>query len=166
MTIDTLKRAAMLILLCLAQALVFNHIHLFDCATPLLYVYFALVLPRNYPKWAALLWCFALGLAVDVFSNTPGLAAGSMTLIAMLQPYLLELFVPRDAVENLKCSARTLGAGKFFALAFMLTLVYCLVYFSLELFSFFDWKQLLMNIGGSLVITLILMMTLDSVRQP
>ena len=51
--------------LVLAQALVFNYIHLFGYATVLLYVYFVVMFPRNYPRWAILLWSFFLGLSAD-----------------------------------------------------------------------------------------------------
>ena len=91
MTIDSLRRLLAFVLFFLAQALVLNRIQLFHCATPLLYVYFVVMFPRAYPRWAALLWSFALGLTVDMFSNTPGVAAASMTLIGFLQPYLIEL---------------------------------------------------------------------------
>ena len=40
MAIDLIKRITLFVSLCLVQALVLNQIHLFDCATPLLYVYF------------------------------------------------------------------------------------------------------------------------------
>ena len=88
--------------LSLAQVLVFNHIHLFGYATLLLFVYFVVMFPRNYPRWAMLLWSFFLGLFADLFSNTPGIAAASLTLIAFAQPYLLDLFIPREAPENMR----------------------------------------------------------------
>jgi rod shape-determining protein MreD len=74
----------------------------------MLYIFFVITFHRNTPKWALLLWSFALGLAIDVFSNTPGLASGSMTLIGIIQPYLLELFVPRDSIDDLEISTTTL----------------------------------------------------------
>ena len=80
MAIDALRRALIFVVLCLTQVLVFNHIHLFSYATVLLYVYFVVMFPRNYPRWAILLWSFFLGLAVDMFSSTPGMAAASLTL--------------------------------------------------------------------------------------
>ena len=92
MSIEVFKRLGWFVVLCLAQVLILNYIHLFDIAIPLLYVYFTITFRRGMPKWVILLWSFALGLAIDVFSNTPGLASGSMTLIAVIQPYLLELF--------------------------------------------------------------------------
>ena len=100
MAIDTLRRALVFVVLCLVQALVFNHIHLFGYATILLYVYFVVMLPRNYPRWAALLWSFALGLSVDMFTNTPGMAAAALTLTGFLQPYLLQLFRPAIIVHK------------------------------------------------------------------
>ena len=83
MAIELLNRLIMFVALWLAQVLILNRIHLFDVATPLLYVFFVITFRRSSPKWQFLLWCFALGLLIDVFSNTPGLAAGSMTLMLL-----------------------------------------------------------------------------------
>lgn len=165
MPIDTLRRALIFVVLCLAQALVFNHIHLFGYATVLLYVYFVVMLPRNYPRWAALLWSFAMGLCVDMFSNTPGMASASLTLTAFIQPSLLELFVPRESPENMKSSVSTLGYAKFLTLAFILVLIHCLVFFTIESFSFFNWLHWSLSIVGTTLLTLLLLMTLESVRR-
>ena len=84
MNMDNLHRLLVFLLLLLAQVLVLNHIQLFHCATPLLYVYLVLHFRRNYPQYAVLLWSFFLGLAVDSFANTPGVAAVFMTFIALI----------------------------------------------------------------------------------
>lgn len=165
MLLDTLQRLFFFALFVLAQGLVLNRIQLFHCATPLLYVYFAIIFPRNYPQWAMLLWCFMLGLCIDMFANTPGLAAASVTFIALLQPYLLQLFLPRDADEHMPTSAATLGFGKFATLATILVLLFCLVFFALEAFNFYDWQQWLLSVGGSALLTLVLIFTLESLRR-
>jgi rod shape-determining protein MreD len=165
MAIDALRRALIFVVLCLTQVLVFNHIHLFGYATVLLYVYFVVMFPRNYPRWAILLWSFFLGLAVDMFSSTPGMAAASLTLTGFLQPYLLELFLPREAPENMKSALLTLGFTKFLTLASILVFVQCLLFFTIESFSFFNWLQWLLNVIGSTVLTLVLLMALESVRK-
>ena len=54
MSIDLVKRLATFVVLVLVQGLVFNHIHLFNCATPLLYIIMVLHFRRNHPKWAVL----------------------------------------------------------------------------------------------------------------
>ena len=156
MAIDALKRLALFIILCLAQVLVLNRMHLFGYATPLLYIYFVLLFPRNYPKWALLLWCFSLGLVNDTFSNTPGVGCASLTLIAAIQPYYLEFFVPRDAIENFEPTLRSLGFGKYTFYSMPLVLLYCLVFFALEAFNFFNWEQWLLSAVASTALTAVL----------
>ena len=165
MSVEFFKRLGWFVVLCLVQVLILNHIHLFDLAIPLLYVYFTITFQRGTPKWMILLWSFALGLAIDVFSNTPGLASGSLTLIAVIQPYLLELFVPRDSAENLEVSISTLGIGKFMIFSAVLLVVYCLAFFALEAFSFFNWQYWLACAGASSLLTFVLMMAIESVRK-
>lgn len=164
MSVEFFKRLGWFVVLCLVQVLILNHIHLFDLAIPLLYVYFTITFQRGTPKWMILLWSFALGLAIDVFSNTPGLASASLTLIAVIQPYLLELFVPRDSAENLEVSISTLGIGKFMIFSAVLLVVYCLAFFALEAFSFFNWQYWLACAGASSLLTFALMMAIESVR--
>jgi rod shape-determining protein MreD len=165
MAIDTLRRAGIFLALCLTQALVLNHIHLFNYATPLLYVYFVLIFPRNYPKWAILLWSFVLGLSIDMFANTPGVASASLTLVALLQPYLLELLLPRDATEKMKSSAKELGTGRFLLLTTVLVFIYCLVFFTLETFNFFNWVNWLICIVSSAILTIVLIMAIENIRR-
>ena len=109
---ETVNRITMFVVLLLAQVLILNHIHLFQIATPLLYVYFVLTFSMDTPKWVILTSSFGLGLLVDIFTNTAGMAAGCMTLIAMLQPYLLHALAPRDAGDNMPSSATSLGLIK------------------------------------------------------
>ena len=165
MSIDIIKRLALFFVLSVIQILFLNHLRLFGVATPMLYILFVITFKRNTPKWIILLWSFALGLAIDVFSNTPGLAAGSMTLIAIIQPYLLELFVPRDSVEGLEISTATLGISKYFTFSTIITVIYCLVFFALEAFSFYDWIHGLACAGSSAFLTLIIIMTIERVRK-
>jgi rod shape-determining protein MreD len=165
MTIDTLKRILIFLTLCLSQALVLNRIQLFHCATPLLYVYFVIAFPRSFPKWAALLWSFSMGFIIDVFSNTPGVATASLTLLGLLQPYLLELFLPRNAEEDIHSSAASLGWANFVKLSSLLVVIYCFTFFSLEAFNFFNWMQWLAFAAGSSVLTLLFIITLESVRK-
>jgi rod shape-determining protein MreD len=156
MTIDLLKRAGWFVVFVLVQAIVLGRIHLFHCATPLFYVYFVTQFPRNYPKWGILLWAFAMGLTTDMFANTPGVSSASLTLIGALQPYLLMLFLPREPEEHHPSSAAGLGWAKFVLLVLIITLLYCLVFFTLEAFSFFNWQHWIESVGGSTVLTTIL----------
>lgn len=165
MGIDVIKRIVLFVVLLVMQALVLNHVHLFDCAIPLLYVYLVLLFPRNFPKWALLLWSFALGLCADTFTNTPGLAAASATLMGMAQPFVLEFFVPRDSADDLEPGMRSLGMASFIYYTVILVLLFCLAFFSLEAFSFFNWQQWLLNVGSSTVLTVVLILVIENVRK-
>lgn len=165
MATDILRRIILFIVLCLVQGLVLNHINLLGCATPLLYVYMALTFPRGYPRWAELLWCFFLGLSVDTFTNTPGVAAASMTLVGVLQPYILELFMQRDSEENFKPSLLTMGYMSYIYYMLLLLLIYCLTYYSLEMFTFFNWLEWAKCVVGSMLITAVLVFVIEHLRR-
>lgn len=165
MNIEFFKRLLLFFVLLLVQVLVLNHIVLFDCATPLLYVYFVVSFQRGYPRWAILLYSFLLGLCVDIFANTPGVAATSLTFVGLLQPYVLELFMQRDDDENFRPSIRTMGSLTFFYYSLLLTLVYCVAFFALESFCFFNWLQWLLSVGGSFVLTEVLLFVVDGLRK-
>ena len=165
MSIDSLKRAVLFVAFVLAQALVLGRIHLFHCATPLLYVYFVTLFPRNYPKLGVLTWAFVMGLAVDIFSNTPGLAAASLTAVAAIQPYFFALFVPRDAVETMEPSLLNLGPTKYIYYIVTLVTIYCLLFFTLELFNFDNPLEWLMSVLGSIIVTLALIFTFEIAKR-
>jgi rod shape-determining protein MreD len=165
MNIDSIKRIVIFLSLCLVQVLMFNRIQLFGCATPLLYVYYVILFPRDYPKWSILLQSFALGMVIDTFSNTPGVAMGALTLIGALQPYLLNLFVLNEAEEGTKSSASSMGKWKFVSYASLMTFIYTIAFFTLETFSFFNWIHWLACVFGSTCITLVLIFSLESIRK-
>lgn len=165
MNIDFLHRIGVFVALLVVQVLILNHVHLFNVATPLLYVYIALHFSPDYPRWGVLLWCFAMGLLVDMFSNTLGVAAASMTLVGLVQPSLLKLFLPRDADEGLVPSMNTLGPGKFVPYVLILTFIYMVAFFSLDSFNFFNWELWLVDIFGSWALTMVLILVMEHFRR-
>ena len=165
MTIDFLRRLFVCIIVCLLQVLVFNRIFLFDVAMPLMVVYFIIAMPRGYPRWGTLLWSFFLGLTVDMFRNTPGVTAAALTIVGMVQPYLIELFLPRDAEPDIKSSARSLGGWHFLSLAAILVVIFSLVFFALEAFTFGAWLWCLECAGASALLTIALIMAFETVRK-
>lgn len=162
---DSLKRLLAAVLLCVAQVLILNNIHLLGYATPLLYIYIVLLFPRDSPRWAMLLWAFAIGLVVDTFSNTPGVAAATMTLLAMLRPALLEPFVPRDSEPTLTPGYHSLGVGRFICYVTLASLLYCMVFFALAIFDTAALMQWLRCTAGSTVLTAALLLALVSAAR-
>jgi rod shape-determining protein MreD len=165
MALVLLHRVTMFLILLAAQVLILNHVHLLDVAMPLLYIYFAITFRRGFPRWIILLSCFFMGLIVDMFSSTPGLAAGTMTLVGFIQPFLVERTAPRDSAEDMEISVATMGFGGFAFLSGVITAIYCLVFFTLEAFSFFEWLVWLERIIASSLLTWILILAIESVRS-
>ena len=165
MSIDFLKRLGTFLTLCFLQVMLLNHIHLFGFATPLPYIAFVLHFPRSYSKNAILLWSFAMGLVIDIFGNTAGVAATSLTLMGALQPYLQLLFLPHDSEEDQRPSVKALGARSYFFYLFPFTLLYCLLFFSLEMLSFFNWFYWLKCVLGSTVLTMLLIWIFELMRR-
>ena len=79
----------------------------------ILYIYLILKFESDTPRNALMLWAFFLGLAVDVFSDTPGMNAAATVLLAFLRPTFLRLFVPRDTLDTLVPAIRTMGILPF-----------------------------------------------------
>lgn len=165
MSIDFVKSLAWFLVLVLAQVFVLNHIHLFGIATPLLYIYFIFLFRRNFPHWAILLSGFIMGMVIDTFTNTPGVSSASLTLIAAIQPYVLRPFVPRDSADDLVPGISALGFGQYFWYSITLTLIYCFIFFTLEMFTFFNFVYWLECIGGSTLLTWLLLLVIEHVRS-
>ena len=100
------------------QVLVLNHIHLFGVATPLLYVYFILNFSYNYPRWASMLWAFIMGIIIDIFSNTPGIASASLTLLAAIQPHILRPFIMHDDTSDIEPNITVLTYSRYICLLY------------------------------------------------
>ncbi len=153
------------VVMLVVQALLLNNIHLFGCSTPLLYVYVILMARRDFPRWGLLLFGFLLGLGVDMFSNTPGVGACSMTLLAFVQPMLMKLFLPRDSADDFQPGIPSLGLMKFVYFSFISIFLYSLVFFTLEMFNFFNWTLWALSVGGSTLLTLLLVIVIDNLRN-
>lgn len=165
MNFGIVKEILLFVLILLAQVLVLNHIHLFDCATPLLYIYMVMRFRRDYPRWVMLLSCFVMGLVLDIFANTPGMATVSLTLMGFVRPYLLMPFLTRDAADDMEPSIATLGVARYVYYTLITVFIYCLVFFTVEAFCLFNWPQWLACILASTVLTSLLILVIENARK-
>ena len=160
-----LTRIAWFIGLVLVQALLLNNISLFGLATPFVYIYFLLVVDRDADRNALMVMAFLLGLAVDVFSNTPGVNAGASVLVAFIRPGLLRLFSPRDEYENFEPGIYTLGIWAFVRYATIVAFLHHTALFFLETFSIANIGYLSLRILCSTLLTMMLVMSIEFVRH-
>ena len=89
-----------------------------------------------------------------------------MTLLAMMRPGLLMLFGPHDKDENAYVpSAALFHWGAFTGYVFISALLHEAAFFTLEAFSFFNWKELLINIGSSTALTTLIVLAFEGIRS-
>ena len=151
-----LTRLCRLLLLVLAQMLIFNQVHLFGYVTPLVIGYMIVCFHRGSSRVGILMWSFVLGLFSDMVSNTAGMASAACTLVAMVQPALLKAFTPHDAGEEFTPSIRTVNLGSYVVYVLILMFILHAAFYFLDAFTLSDWPLTLLSaVGGSALATII-----------
>lgn len=95
--VQALHRVVWFVVLVLVQTQILNHVHIMGYATPMVFIYYILVLNSEISRKTILLQAFVLGLCVDIFSNTPGVNAASATLLAFARRFFV---TDADASRN------------------------------------------------------------------
>lgn len=161
-----INRTLWFALLLLLQVLVFNHIHIMGYATPMPFFYLLLILHSETPRWVYVAIAFALGITVDILSNTIGECAATTTFIGLITPNVLNVFAPADRGDDgFSPSARSMKWSGFIYYALILTVIFCAIFFILECFSFLHLVDLLIHIGSSSLLTLLLICAIERVRM-
>ena len=132
MIVSTLKRMGWALLLLAIQVLVLDQVHPWGYGAPLLCPLLVITLPLGTSRSEALLWGFGIGFVADIFAGTAGISSAAMTLIAFIQPPLLEVMVPRDSEEELLPSFSTMGRWNYLQFIALLLLLHHIIYFALE----------------------------------
>lgn len=157
-----LRQILLFIVLVFLQVWLFNSIHLFGVATPLLYIYFLLKFPVSMNRNAVLLLSAFMGLVIDIFDYTLGLNMLAMTITGFLRYYFLKLFIPKDIFDEYIPSFVTFSKLVFMRYAGTLVLIHTLILFVVESFSLFDPLLLFLRIASSFILTILLIFAFES----
>lgn len=132
------------VLMVLLQVGVLNNIQLTNYLNPYLYVLFILLLPLNTPNWLILIVSFAMGLIIDMFSDTLGMHASASVFMGFIRPILLQAITSRDSYEA-GTSPRIHNFGFIWFLKYSLILVFIhhLFLFTVEMFGFHSFHLVL-----------------------
>jgi hypothetical protein len=143
-----------------------NRICLFNVAVPLVFIFFILRLPVNLSTNWVLTLSFVIGLIVDIFSNTQGMNALSCTILGGLRKPIFSLYCPReDDMSNPIPSINSLGVGVFVKYVFTMTMLFCVLTFVIQSFTFFNFQLTLLRIVCSGVLTSVLIFGFDSLTS-
>ena len=82
-------------------------------------------------------------------------------IAAMAHPYLLDLFISREGEDRFIASMSTLGTKPFVNFVIVLVGGYCTIFYSLEMFNFFNMLQWIECVVGSTILTTALILAVD-----
>jgi rod shape-determining protein MreD len=147
------------IVLVLVQILIINNIQISGYIIPHFYILFILLLPFETPRWLLLIAAFALGISVDLFTQTPGMHAFATVFMAFLRPFVLEMSSPRDGYEpGTFPRLAYYGFQWFLRYTVILVLAHHLVLFYIEVFRFAEFFSTLLRVLLSSLFSIILIM--------
>ena len=156
--------STLVFLLMIFLQVVCNRICLFNIAVPFVFIYFILRLPLSLSVNWVMTLSFIIGLVIDMFSNTYGMYAMSSTIIGALRKPIFTLFYPReDEMSNPIPSINTLGVGTYVKYMFSLVLLFCIIIYVIQLFTFYNWGLTFLRIIGSSLLTAVIIFGFDSI---
>lgn len=152
------------ILLVPAQAVIFNHLGLFNVALPIVFIYIIIMLPVTLGTNWSMTIGFLAGLAVDMFCDTSGVNTLACTILAFVRKPVFHLYMSTDDdLAGRSPSARSMGHAAFMKYLITMVLIYCSMVFTVEAFQFFNFRLLILRIVASSVYSFILLYALDCV---
>lgn len=155
------------IIMLLVQVIVLNRICLFGVAVPFAFIYVILRLPINISKEWLFTIAFIIGFLFDIFSDTGGIGTLSNLFIAALRRPVLHLYFPReDELADPIPSISTLGLLTYFKYTLTMSLLYCMMAFTLESLSLFHFWHLIGCVTASTILTTALITGIDSITLP
>lgn len=159
---DVLRYILWFLGLILAQVLLFGQLEFGLGLHIMVYPLFLILLPFDTKPIVLMLMAFAMGILIDMFSNTFGLHASASVLIAYLRPELFRLFAPRDGYDILmKPSISDLGFRWFLSVCSIMVVIHHFWFFFLEYFKWSAWYKILSNTIISSLITVFILVALE-----
>lgn len=163
MTRTILNFFLLIVTLVLAQAVIFNNLILFNCAVAFVFIFPIIVMPMTLSTNKAVTIAFLIGMSVDILSNTQGMNALACTILGFVRRPIFHLYVSNDEdLTGMRVSSRNMDMAAFLKYMGTMTLIYSILIYIIDAFSFFDIGRLAARIVCSWVFTFIILYAFDS----
>lgn len=149
----------MFISLVLIQVLIFNQVQFSGFFNPYVYVLFIILLPLSAPRYAVLILAFALGLIIDIFSNSLGVHSAATVFVAYIRPLVIRLISNREDDKSDYPGLNQNKLGWFINYVVIMVLIHHTLLFYLEVYTFANFfntlsRVILSSLFSSIVIVL------------
>lgn len=158
------ENVARFVLLLAAQILVFNSINFLGYINPYPYILFIILFPANGNKTALLVSSFALGILMDMFSNSGGVHAASCLVLAYYRPYIFK-FSFGLSYEYQTVRLNDVVTPERFSFLFIAVVMHHFTLFLLEVFRLsFLWEIFLKTIVSTAFTTLVCLLIIYLIK--
>lgn len=148
-----------------AQAIIFNHLILFDVAVPEVFIGLIILLPVTLGTNLSTLLGFLAGLILDIFCDTPGVNTLCCTVLAFIRKPVFHLYVSMDDdLASRVPSSRSMGHAAFMKYLVSMCFLFCFMLFTVEAFQFFNFKLWIFRVTASAAYTFILLYAMDCLK--
>jgi hypothetical protein len=145
------------------QALIFNQLEIGYGFHLMIHPLFVMLLPFEMGVISLLGLAFLLGIIIDVFSNTYGLHASSLVMMAYFRPMLFKFYGPREGYDPLKEPNVFDMGNRWFTLVFgFLLLIHNFWFFLVESFQLNQFLFILQKTIFSTVPSFLICLLLQS----
>jgi hypothetical protein len=143
--------------LMLLQIFILDGVHIRGFGKPMVYMLFIILAPISLPPALVMILAFISGLSLDLLSNSGGLHAASLTMMAFARKYVLQFFRPISGNDKTALpDIEDQGFQWFAVYSFLMIVVHQFSYYFIERFSFsnfmFTMVRALIGIGISTIL--------------
>jgi hypothetical protein len=148
-------------LLFLLQVLVFKKVNFeaFNYISIFVYPLAIMLLPMNSPTALNILIGFFYGLLIDNYYDSIGIHAATGVFVGFIRNWLLDSLEPSGGYKSdISPTKRQLGFNWFLTYSMAFMALFCLWYFSVEAYTFFYWKSILLKSFSTFMASMIFVM--------
>ncbi len=134
---NVFKYSLLFLLLLVLQIVLLNNIRISGYAYPQIYILFILILPVGIAPWLLLVSAFALGLVMDMFSNSLAIHTAASVFMAFCRPGVIKMVAGKVfSDDTYRPGFQSFGGYSLFTYVVFLVLLHHLTLFFLEVFRF------------------------------
>ncbi|MCV6629938.1 MAG: rod shape-determining protein MreD [Flavobacteriaceae bacterium] len=146
--------------LLLAQIILFNHIYFLGYLNPLVYLLYVAWFPVHHNRTQFILSSFALGMLLDISSDSMAINTAAILVVAYIRPAVLRfVFGVNYEFQSFKLYNTSFTQKSVYL--FILILTHHLLIFSLEIFDFNQFGLILMKTIQTTLFTFVLAVLLS-----
>lgn len=132
-----------------------------------IYPLWIMLLPFKLPRPLILVAGFIMGMMVDMFYDSPGVHAAALVFTAYIRDFILRIIEPDIGYDlDQPFNIRRLGLIWYISYAALFLLIHLFVYFSVEVFSFVYFYEIMLSTVTSLIFSLVFLIFFVLIFNP